>query len=75
MPTRMTVIIAIGTALALTGLCGVLWCMRQAAWLRKADLSEDRVKAEVNRLIFAHMAAIGSAFLGLGLLLVGVLLQ
>lgn len=75
MSARMTAVIAIGIFLTLIGLAGVLWCIRHASWLRKADLAEDRIKAELNKLIFAHMAAIGGAFLGLGLLLVGLLLR
>ena len=71
----MTIMIIIGAVLTAMGLVGVFWCIRQAAWLRKAELDDDRTRAELNRLIFAHMAAIGSAFLGLGLLVVGLLLS
>ena len=72
---NMTAMIAIGAVMAGVGLLGVLWCIRHAAWLRKAELSDDAVRTELNKLIFAHMAAIGSAFLGLGLLVVGLLLS
>lgn len=71
----MMAMISIGAVLAVAGLGGVLWCIRHAAWLRKAELSEDKVRGELNKLIFAHMAAIGSAFLGLGLLVVGLILS
>jgi hypothetical protein len=73
--TAMTAFIIIGAILAVAGLGGVLWCIRQASWLRRTELPEDKVRAELNKLIFAHMAAIGSAFLGLGLLVVGLLLS
>jgi uncharacterized iron-regulated membrane protein len=68
-------VIIIGGILTALGLGGVLWCIRKAAWLRKAELEEDIIRAELNKLIFGHMAAIGGAFLGLGLLLVGMLLS
>ncbi len=71
----MKVMIWIGAALAVLGLIGVLWCLKKAAWLRKAQLEDDQVRTEVQRLIFAHMAAIGAAFLGLGLLVTGILLS
>ena len=71
----MTVLIAIGTVVALAGLGGVLWCIRHAAWLRKAELSEDDTRVQLNKLIFGHTAAIGAAFLGLGILVVGILLN
>ncbi len=61
--------------MAVLGLFGVLWCIRKAAWLRKAQLDEARIRNELNKLIFTHMAAIGSAFMGLALLVVGILLS
>lgn len=73
--TVLTVMIVIGVVLALAGLSGVLWCIRAAARLRRAELSDDAVRAEINRLVLAHAAAIGAAFLGLGLLTIGLLLQ
>lgn len=71
----MIAVILIGAILAIGGLVGVLWCIRQASWIRKAELTHERATAELNKLIFAHMAAIGAAFLGLGLLVVGLLLR
>lgn len=70
----MTSFIWIGAALALAGLLGVLWCIRKAAWLRKQTLEEEDARAEVQRLIFAHMASIGIAFLGIGLAVTGLLI-
>ncbi|MEM7684552.1 MAG: hypothetical protein AAF293_06975 [Pseudomonadota bacterium] len=70
----MKIVIAIGAVLSVVGLAGVIWCIRHAVWLRRAELDDTRVKAELNKLIFAHMAAIGSAFMGLGLLVMAWLL-
>lgn len=61
--------------MAVAGLIGVLWCIRKAAWLRKAELADDDIRAHLNTLIFANMASIGAAFLGLGLLIAGILLS
>ena len=71
----MGVMIAIGAVLAVLGLIGVLWCIRKAAWMKNAELDAEQARAEINRLIFAHMAAIGAAFLGMGLLVTGLLLS
>jgi hypothetical protein len=71
----MTAFVPIGIVLSLAGLAGVLWCIRAAARLKRAELSDDAIRAELGRLVFAHTAAIGAAFLGLGLLVVGLLLQ
>ena len=73
--TEMTIMIWIGAVLSVAGLLGVLWCLRKAAWLRKAELDEANVRTELQKLIFAHMAAIGAAFLGMGLLITGLLLS
>ena len=60
--------------MTLAGLAGVIWCIRKAAWLKRAELDDNSIKAEIQKLIFGHMASIGAAFLGLGLLVVGLLL-
>lgn len=74
-PSAMIVMIWIGGALSVLGLFGVLWCIRKATWLKGADPNEIDAKAELGKLMFVHMAAIGSAFLGLGLLVSGLLLR
>ena len=71
----MEVMSWIGAILSVLGLIGVLWCIRKAAWLRKAELDEATARGELQRLIFGHMLAIGFAFLGLGLLVSGLLLS
>ena len=57
------------------GLAGVIWCIRKAMWIKRAGLDDDAARAEISRLVFVHMAAIGGAFLGLGLMVAGVLLS
>lgn len=71
----MNVFLLIGVALTLAGLAGVFWCIRRAAWLRSADIDADAVRTHLNKLIFAHMASVGAAFMGLALVTVGVLLS
>lgn len=71
----MTVMIWIGAVLSVLGLFGVLWCIRKAAWLRGADPNEVDSNAELSKLVFANMAAMGGAFMGLGLLVAGILLS
>ena len=71
----MTIITLIGAVIAGAGLLGVLWCIRHASWLRKAELPEEQARAELNKLIFGHTAAIGTAFFGLALVVVGIVLN
>ena len=61
--------------LVAVGLLGVLWCIRHAAWLRKTELPDEQARIVLNRLIFAHTAAIGTAFFGLALVVVGIVLN
>ena len=70
-----SILIAFGIVLSLAGLAGVLWCARAASRLKRAELSDDAVRAEIHKLVFIHMAAIGTACLGLGLLTAGLVLQ
>lgn len=71
----MTVFVAPGIILTVAGLVGVLWCIRVATRLKRTELSDGAVKAAIRRLVLGHTMAIGTAFLGLGLLLVGLLLR
>ncbi|HET7410994.1 MAG TPA: hypothetical protein VFJ13_12420 [Paracoccaceae bacterium] len=71
----MTVFIVLGIVLSLAGLAGVLWCIRRAARLKRAELSDDAAGAELGRIVLVNMAAIGTASIGLGLLVIGLLLQ
>lgn len=70
----MVAFVVIGVLLSLAGLAGILWCIRRAARLRRSEIPDSDVQAELGRLVFAHTASIGAAFLGLGLLVVGLLL-
>lgn len=71
----MMILIAIGTVLTLGGLGGLFWCMRKASILRTAELGDEAMRTELNKLIFGHMAAIGAAFMGLGLIVMAILLS
>lgn len=63
-----------GIALALAGLAGILWCLRRAAWIRSAGLSNDRAMTELRKLVAVNVAAVGVAFAGLAVLTVGLIL-
>jgi hypothetical protein len=70
----MAAFIFIGIALSLAGLGGIVWCIRRATMLRHGSIPDEAVRSELGKLVFAHTASIGAAFLGLGLLIVGLLL-
>lgn len=70
----MVAFVVIGALLSLAGLGGIVWCIRRAVLLRRGGVPDGEVRAELGRLVIAHTASIGAAFLGLGLLVVGLLL-
>ncbi len=70
----MQTMVWIGVVMSVAGLAGVIWCIRKATWLKRTELEAGQVRSELNRLIFAHMASVGVAFLGLGLLMVGAIM-
>ncbi len=70
----MVVMIWIGAALTIAGLGGVLWCIRKAVWMKRTKLDDQAIRSEIGRLIFVNMAAVFAAFLGLGLLVTGLIL-
>jgi len=70
----MVVVIVIGAGLTLAGLGGLIWCIRHAAWMKRTEMDEEAARRATQRLVTGHMAAIGAAFLGLGLTVAGLLL-
>ncbi|MEM7422575.1 MAG: hypothetical protein AAF334_02575 [Pseudomonadota bacterium] len=71
----MVYAIYIGGAMAVAGLVGVLWCIRGAAALRRYETDPEDARAQLAKIVFVNMAAMGIAFLGLGLTAAGLLLR
>jgi hypothetical protein len=74
----MAVLVWIGAALAVAGLGGLGWCIREAMRFKRAsrERAHDPAAARrtLGRLQAANMAAVGTAFLGLAMVAVGVIL-
>ena len=70
----MNAFLWIGIALTVAGLAGLAWCIAKAAWLRRAEITNEQATAELRRLVPANVAAVGVAFIGLAVLVVGVIL-
>ena len=63
-----------GIALTLAGVAGLAWCIRRAAWIRRADIPDEQATAELRTLVAANVAAVGVAFIGLAVVVVGLIL-
>ena len=70
----MGAILWIGAAMAVAGLVGVLLCIRQAIALRNEARGGADTSAAMRRLIAWNSASVGGAFLGLGVMVVGITL-
>ncbi len=62
-----------GVALTLLGLAGVIACILKARAL-KAETDEAKVRAAMHGLVALNMGGVGAAFMGLGLMVVGLIL-
>ncbi len=63
-----------GAAITLLGVAGLIYCVLKAAQARKAGLSGDAMKAQLQKLVALNFAALGISAIGLGLVVVGILL-
>lgn len=71
----MSILVALGILVTLAGLGGILWCLGMAVRLRRPELEEEHAKTMLRRLVLFHMMSIGAAFIGLGLLVIGLLFR
>jgi hypothetical protein len=70
----MTLIFYSSIAITLVGLAGIFWFILRTRRLRTTDTDEAGLKAELRSLVVLNMAAMGLAFLGLALTVVGLIL-
>ena len=62
-----------GVALTLLGLVGVISCIFKARAL-KTEPDDAKVRAAMHGLVALNMGSVGAAFMGLGLMVVGLIL-
>ena len=70
----MTLVFYAGVALTLVGLAGIMWFIQRARRLRKSEADDATVQAELRALVLLNMAAVGLAFMGLAITVVGLIL-
>lgn len=67
-------LIWIGAAISLAGVAGLVWCILLATRARKAGLSDEEMRARLQRVVMLNMAALGISALGLMCVVLGILL-
>lgn len=67
-------LIWIGAAISLAGVAGLVWCILLATRARRAGLSDEEMRARLQRVVMLNMAALGVSALGLMCVVLGILL-
>ena len=67
-------IVWMGAALTLAGVGLLLWCIVSVAKARRAGLSEEALKARLQKIVALNLAALGLSGLGLATVIVGIVL-
>lgn len=71
----MEYLVWIGAAVSLAGLVGLLWCIAKVAIAKKKNLSDEELRAEVQKVIPYNLGALLLSVLGLVLVMVGLFLS
>lgn len=69
------IMIAVGLVFIVLGMAGLVYCIALARRIRGMDPEEVDMKPYFYRISAVNMAAMGGAFLGLAVLLVGLILD
>ncbi len=70
----MEYMIWIGAALTGLGLLGLMWCIYSVVQKRRAGLPEADMRAALQKVVVLNMVALAVSFLGLMLVVAGVIL-
>ncbi|MDM8168206.1 hypothetical protein [Roseovarius sp.] len=70
----MDVLIWLGTGVSLVGLAGLVWCIVRVWKTRKAGLSEEALRAELQKVVPLNTGALLLSVMGLMLVVLGIAL-
>lgn len=70
----MDVLIWLGTGVSLVGLAGLVWCIVRVWKARKAGLSEEALRAELQKVVPLNTGALLLSVMGLMLVALGIAL-
>jgi hypothetical protein len=69
----MQALIWIGAAVTLAGLGGLVWCILSVISARRAGLSDDALRARLQRIVVWNLGALFLSVIGLMLVVLGIL--
>ena len=70
----MGALIWTGAAVSLLGVAGLIWCIASVARAKRANLSDDDLRATLKRVLPMNLGALLLSALGLMMVVVGILL-
>ena len=70
----MDVLIWLGTGVSLVGLAGLVWCILRVWKARKAGLSDDALRAELQKVVPLNTGALLLSVMGLMIVVLGIAL-
>jgi hypothetical protein len=68
------IMIWVGAAVSVLGLAGLVWCIIRVSRARRANLSEEDLRAAVQAVLPLNMGALFLSVIGLMLVVIGVML-
>lgn len=70
----MTYLIYIGAIMVILGLVGLGYCIRKAMLIKQEQDQTEEVTKRMNGLVAINMASVGVSFLGLALIVIGLII-
>jgi len=70
----MEILVWIGSILSLLGLVGLLWCIKTVLRAKKAAVSDEELRMNLQKVVPFNMAALFLSAIGLMLVILGILL-
>lgn len=71
----LEILVWTGASLSVLGLLGLVWCIVRVARAKRANLSDDELRAAIQSVVPINMGALFLSVLGLMLVVVGVFLS
>ncbi|MFT5343668.1 MAG: hypothetical protein ACI9BH_002891 [Paracoccaceae bacterium] len=68
------IMIWVGAAVSMLGLAGLVWCIIRVARARRAGLTENALRAEVQAVLPLNLGALFLSVIGLMFVIIGVIL-
>ena len=70
----MEILVWLGAFVSLIGMAGLIWCIASVWKARKAGLSDDDLRAQIQKVVPVNTGALFLSAIGLMMVIIGILL-